>query len=133
MGDNMKMNTRGENDNYDSYDVIDSEDMNAKEVIQFCYAAVRDNLLVRGLNRKEVLLLLEEYRLKEHLSQMPVVELQSSLEKIANEIFDNKDNVICKKCHSGKIKVFEDRGGYSVRCDCCKATNYCRCETKERA
>lgn len=77
--------------------------------------------------------IVKRYRLKKRLSQMTIVELQSNLENIADEIFDNKDNVICNKCHSGIIKAFEDRGGYSVRCDYCKAANYCRCETKERA
>lgn len=50
-----------------------------------------------------------------------------------DEIFSIKDSIICNNCHKGKIKVFEDRGGYSVRCDYCNTTNYCRCETKEMA
>ncbi len=114
---------------YDSYEVIDLEDMSADEVIQFCY----DNLLVRGLDRKEVLLLLEEHRLKERLAKMTVEQLQGRLEKMTDEIFSIKDSIICNRCHNGKIKIFEDCGGYSVRCDCCKSVNHCRCETKERA
>lgn len=118
---------------YDSYEVIDPDDVNTEEVIRFFYSTVRDNLLVRGLNRKEVLLLLEEYRLKERLVKMTVEQLQDTFEKMADEIFAIKDSIICNECHEGKIEVFEDRGGYSVRCDCCNKTNHCRCETKEMA
>lgn len=118
---------------YDSYEVIEPDDVKKEEIIQFGYATVRDNLLVRGLNRKEVLLLLEEYRLKECLAKMTVEQLSGRLETIADEIYAIKDSIICNKCHKGKIKVFEDRGGYSVRCDYCNITNYCRCKTKEMA
>lgn len=118
---------------YDSYEVIDSDDAKTEEVIQFCYTIVRDNLLFRGLTRKEVLLLLEEYRLRERLAKMTVEQLKGRLKIIADDIFAIKDRIICNKCHNGKIKVFEDHGGYSVRCDFCKSANYCRCKTKEMA
>lgn len=118
---------------YDSYEVVDPDDVKAEEVLRFGYATIRDNLLVRGLSRKEVLLLLEEYRLKERLAKMTAEQLKGRLEIIADEIFAIKDSTICNNCHKGKIKVFEDRGGYSVRCDYCNTTNYCRCETKEMA
>lgn len=51
------------------------------------------------------------------------------------EVFENesKDSTICNRCHKGKIKVFEDCEGYSVKCDYCKAVNHCRCQTKEMA
>jgi len=94
---------------------------------------VRDNLLLRGLSRKEVLLLLEEYKLKTRIEDMTPDQLQKPLVSIADEIYEMKDNIICHRCHCGKIKVFEDRGGYSVRCDYCKTTNYCRCSTEEMA
>lgn len=44
----------------------------------------------------------------------------------------NKDT-ICNKCNKGVVRTFEDRGGYSARCDCCGAVNHCRCESRERA
>ena len=100
---------------------------------QWFYATIRDNLLVRGLSRKEVLLLLEAYKLKKRIEDMTLDQLRKSPEKIADEIYEMKDNVICNICHCGKIKVFEDRGGYSVKCDYCKAANYCRCSTEEMA
>lgn len=88
---------------YDSYEVVDPDDVKAEEVLRFGYATIRDNLLVRGLSRKEVLLLLEEYRLKERLAKMTVEQLKGRLEKIADEIFDIKDSIICNNCHKGKI------------------------------
>ena len=64
---------------YDSYEVVDPDDVKVEEVFRFGYATIRDNLLVRGLSRKEVLLLLEEYRLKERLAKMTVEQLKGRL------------------------------------------------------
>lgn len=117
----------------EKYEVIDLDNMSIDELRKWYYATVRDILCVKGLNRKEVLLLLNECRLKERLEQFTEAELRINPEKVANDIYDIRDNIICKNCHKGILVVFEDRGGYSVRCDYCKQENNCRCEKKERA
>lgn len=117
----------------ESYEATDLDNMSIDELRKWYYATVRDLLCVKGLNRKAVLLLLNEYGLKERLEQFTEDELRSNLETVANDIYDIRDNIICKMCHKGKIVVFEDREGYSVRCDYCKQENNCRCETKEQA
>ncbi len=84
-----------------AYDVLDPENMNREETLQYAYAAIRDNLFIRGLNRKEINLLLEEYNLKERLAKMSPEQLQGRLETIADDIFAIRDKLICNRCHQG--------------------------------
>lgn len=72
----------------EKYEVIDPDNMSMDELRKWYYAVVRDILCIKGLNRKEVLLLLNEYRLKERLEQFTEAELRINPETVANDIYD---------------------------------------------